>query len=106
MKPKTLYDKIFADHLVEELPDGTCLLYVDRHLVHEVTSPQAFEGLRLAHRKVRSPEKTLAVVDHNVPTSDRSHGIADPEAATQVAALAENAREFGVEYYNELDVRQ
>ena len=106
MKPKTLYDKIFADHLVEELPDGTCLLYVDRHLVHEVTSPQAFEGLRLAHRKVRSPEKTLAVVDHNVPTSDRRHGIDDPESKLQVETLAENARDFGVEYFNELDRRQ
>jgi 3-isopropylmalate/(R)-2-methylmalate dehydratase large subunit len=106
MKPKTLYDKIFADHLVEELPDGTCLLYVDRHLVHEVTSPQAFEGLRLAHRKVRSPEKTLAVVDHNVPTSDRKHGIDDPESKLQVDTLADNARDFGIEYFNELDRRQ
>lgn len=106
MKPKTLYDKIFADHLVEELPDGTCLLYVDRHLVHEVTSPQAFEGLRLAHRKVRAPEKTLAVVDHNVPTSDRTLGIADPESRMQVETLAENARDFGIEYFNELDRRQ
>jgi 3-isopropylmalate/(R)-2-methylmalate dehydratase large subunit len=106
MKPRTLYDKIFADHLVEELPDGTCLLYVDRHLVHEVTSPQAFEGLRLAHRKVRAPEKTLAVVDHNVPTSDRTKGIADPESRMQVETLAENARDFGIEYFNELDRRQ
>jgi len=105
-KPRTLYDKIWDDHLVDIRPDGTALLYIDRHLVHEVTSPQAFEGLRMTGRKVRAPEKTLAVVDHNVPTSDRSHGIDDPEAATQVAALAENAREFGVEYYNELDVRQ
>ncbi|MFL4974073.1 MAG: 3-isopropylmalate dehydratase large subunit [Microvirga sp.] len=105
-KPRTLYDKIWDDHLVDIRPDGTALLYIDRHLVHEVTSPQAFEGLRMTGRRVRAPEKTLAVVDHNVPTSDRSHGIDDPEAATQVAALAENAREFGVEYYNELDVRQ
>ena len=74
--PKTLYDKIFADHVVDTQEDGTCLLYIDRHLVHEVTSPQAFEALRLAHRKVRHPEKTLAVVDHNVPTSpDRKLGI-------------------------------
>ena len=72
MKPRTLYDKIWDDHLVDEQPDGTCLLYIDRHLVHEVTSPQAFEGLRLSGRKVRAPEKTLAVVDHNVPTTDRS----------------------------------
>ncbi|CAH1679005.1 3-isopropylmalate dehydratase subunit LeuC [Hyphomicrobiales bacterium] len=106
MKPRTLYDKIWDDHLVDEQPDGTCLLYIDRHLVHEVTSPQAFEGLRVAGRKLRAPQKTLAVVDHNVPTSDRSKGIDDPEAATQVAALAENARDFGVEYYNERDVRQ
>jgi len=105
-KPRTLYDKIWDDHVVDRQPDGTCLLYIDRHLVHEVTSPQAFEGLRLAGRKVRQPEKTLAVVDHNVPTSDRSHGIDDPEAATQVAALATNARDFGIEYYSELDVRQ
>ncbi|CAH1657366.1 3-isopropylmalate dehydratase large subunit [Chelatococcus asaccharovorans] len=106
MKPRTLYDKIWDDHVVDEQPDGTCLLYIDRHLVHEVTSPQAFEGLRVAGRKLRAPQKTLAVVDHNVPTSDRSKGIDDPEAATQVAALAENARDFGVEYYNERDVRQ
>jgi 3-isopropylmalate/(R)-2-methylmalate dehydratase large subunit len=105
-KPRTLYDKIWDDHVVDTQPDGTCLLYIDRHLVHEVTSPQAFEGLRMAGRKVRQPEKTLAVVDHNVPTSDRSHGIDDPEAATQVAALAQNAKDFGIEYYNELDVRQ
>ena len=78
-KPRTLYDKIWDAHLVHEAPDGTCLLYVDRHLVHEVTSPQAFEGLRMAGRKVRAPEKTLAVVDHNVPTTDRSKGIDDPE---------------------------
>jgi 3-isopropylmalate/(R)-2-methylmalate dehydratase large subunit len=105
-KPRTLYDKIWDAHLVHEAPDGTCLLYVDRHLVHEVTSPQAFEGLRMAGRKVRAPEKTLAVVDHNVPTTDRSKGIDDPESALQIATLAENAREFGVEYYHERDRRQ
>ncbi len=103
---KTLYDKIFDDHLVERQPDGTCLIYIDRHLVHEVTSPQAFEGLRLAGRKVRAPEKTLAVVDHNVPTSDRSHGIDDPESRIQVETLARNARDFGIEYYDEHDRRQ
>jgi 3-isopropylmalate/(R)-2-methylmalate dehydratase large subunit len=103
---RTLYDKIFEDHIVDRQPDGTCLIYIDRHLVHEVTSPQAFEGLRLANRKVRAPEKTLAVVDHNVPTSDRSRGIDDPESRTQVEALAQNAKDFGIEYYNELDVRQ
>src|SRR4029078_13051705 len=104
--PKTLYDKIWDDHLVEEAPDGTSLLYVDRHLVHEVTSPQAFEGLRLAGRKGRHPEKTLAVVDHNVPTTDRSHGIAEPESRIQVETLAANAREFGIEYYHEPHRRQ
>ncbi|WP_046861791.1 3-isopropylmalate dehydratase large subunit [Microvirga massiliensis] len=106
MKPRTLYDKIWDDHVVDTQPDGTCLLYIDRHLVHEVTSPQAFEGLRLAGRKVRQPERTLAVVDHNVPTTDRSHGIEDPESAVQVATLAENARDFAIEYYDELDRRQ
>jgi len=105
-KARTLYDKIWDDHVVDRQDDGTCLLYIDRHLVHEVTSPQAFEGLRMTGRKVRQPQKTLAVVDHNVPTTDRSHGIEDPEAATQVAALAQNAKDFGVEYYNELDTRQ
>jgi 3-isopropylmalate/(R)-2-methylmalate dehydratase large subunit len=105
-QPRTLYDKIWDDHVVDTQPDGTCLIYIDRHLVHEVTSPQAFEGLRLTGRKVRRPEKTLAVVDHNVPTTDRSLGIDDPESAIQVETLAANAREFGVEYFNELDRRQ
>jgi len=104
--PQTLYDKIFEDHVVERQPDGTCLLYIDRHLIHEVTSPQAFEGLRMSNRKVRAPEKTLAVVDHNVPTSDRSHGIDDEQSRVQVQTLADNAKEFGVEYFNELDMRQ
>ena len=104
--PRTIYDKIFDDHVVHRQDDGTCLLYIDRHLVHEVTSPQAFEGLRLAGRRVRAPQKTLAVVDHNVPTSDRRNGIADPEARTQVETLAENARDFGIDYYSELDSRQ
>ena len=104
--PKTLYDKIWADHLVDEAEDGTCLIYIDRHLVHEVTSPQAFEGLRLTGRTVRAPEKTLAVVDHNVPTTDRSHGIDDPESAIQIAAMAKNAADFGIEYFNETDKRQ
>jgi 3-isopropylmalate/(R)-2-methylmalate dehydratase large subunit len=105
-KPRTLYDKIWDDHLVDEQPDGTCLLYIDRHLVHEVTSPQAFEGLRMSGRKVRAPHKTLAVVDHNVPTSDRSKGIDEPESRIQVETLAKNAVEFGVEYYHERDKRQ
>jgi 3-isopropylmalate/(R)-2-methylmalate dehydratase large subunit len=106
MKPRTLYDKIWDDHLVDEQPDGTCLLYIDRHLVHEVTSPQAFEGLRNTGRRVRAPQKTLAVVDHNVPTTDRKLPNPDPESAEQIAVLAENAREFGLEYYNEFDKRQ
>jgi 3-isopropylmalate/(R)-2-methylmalate dehydratase large subunit len=105
-KPRTLYDKIWDAHLVHEAPDGTCLIYIDRHLVHEVTSPQAFEGLRMAGRKVRAPAKTLAVVDHNVPTTDRSKGIDDPDSKLQVATLAENAKDFGIEYYHELDKRQ
>ena len=105
--PRTLYDKIFDDHLVDRQDDGTCLLYIDRHLVHEVTSPQAFEGLRLAGRKVRHPERTLAVVDHNVPTSpDRVNGIKNEESRIQVEALAKNAADFGIEYYNEADRRQ
>lgn len=104
--PRTLYDKIFDDHVVERQEDGTCLLYIDRHLVHEVTSPQAFEGLRMTGRKVRAPEKTLAVVDHNVPTTDRSLPNPDPESAAQIAALAENVKEFGIEYYDGFDRRQ
>ena len=104
--PTTLYDKIFEDHVVDRQDDGTCLLYIDRHLVHEVTSPQAFEGLRMTGRKVHAPTKTLAVVDHNIPTTDRSKGIAEEESRIQVEALAKNAREFGVEYFNELDIRQ
>ena len=105
--PRTLYDKIFDDHVVDRQEDGTCLLYIDRHLVHEVTSPQAFEGLRMAGRKVRHPEKTLAVVDHNVPTSpDRKNGIKNEESRIQVEALATNARDFGIDYYNEVDIRQ
>ena len=85
---KTLYDKIWDDHLVDVQDDGTSLLYIDRHLIHEVTSPQAFEGLRMTGRKVRAPEKTLAVVDHNVPTTDRSKGIDDPQSKIQIDALA------------------
>jgi 3-isopropylmalate/(R)-2-methylmalate dehydratase large subunit len=104
--PRTLYDKIWDDHLVHQAEDGTCLIYIDRHLVHEVTSPQAFEGLRLGGRKVREPGKTLAVVDHNVPTTDRSKGIADPESRTQVETLAKNAKDFGIDYFDERDRRQ
>jgi 3-isopropylmalate/(R)-2-methylmalate dehydratase large subunit len=105
-KPSTLYDKIWKDHLVHEATDGTSLLYIDRHLVHEVTSPQAFEALRLAGRNVRHPEKTLAVVDHNVPTTDRSKGIAEEESRIQVETLAQNARDFGIAYFHERDKRQ
>src|SRR4051794_17459447 len=105
-KPRTLYDKIWDDHLVDMQPDGTGLIYVDRHLVHEVTSPQAFEGLRMTGRKVHAPEKTLLVVDHNVPTSDRSLPNPDPESAEQIATLAQNAKDFGLEYYDEFDKRQ
>ncbi|MCF6320426.1 MAG: 3-isopropylmalate dehydratase large subunit [Rhizobiaceae bacterium] len=104
---KTLYDKIWDDHLVHEEADGTCLLYIDRHLVHEVTSPQAFEGLRMAGRTVRAPEKTLAVVDHNISTTpDRVNGIKNEESRIQVEALAANAKEFGIEYFSEHDKRQ
>jgi 3-isopropylmalate/(R)-2-methylmalate dehydratase large subunit len=105
-KPHTLHDKIWQDHLVDEQPDGTCLIYVDRHLVHEVTSPQAFEGLRLSGRKVRAPDKTLLVVDHNVPTTDRHAPNPDPESAAQIEYLAENARLFGLEYFDAFDKRQ
>jgi 3-isopropylmalate/(R)-2-methylmalate dehydratase large subunit len=103
---RTLYDKIWDDHLVTNNPDGTSLIYIDRHLVHEVTSPQAFEGLRLNKRKVRAPERTLAVVDHNVPTSDRKLPNPDPESAIQIETLAENTRDFGIEYYDPFDKRQ
>src|SRR6202162_3948404 len=104
--PSTLYDKIWNDHLVDEQPDGTCLIYIDRHLVHEVTSPQAFEGLRTAKREVHAPDKTLAVVDHNVPTTDRNMPNPDPESAEQIRTLAQNANDFGLEYFNEFDRRQ
>ncbi len=105
--PKTLYDKIWDAHLVDESDDGTSLIYIDRHLVHEVTSPQAFEGLRMAGRAVRAPQRTIAVPDHNVPTDpDRSKGIANEESRIQLEALDRNAREFGVHYYPVDDIRQ
>jgi 3-isopropylmalate/(R)-2-methylmalate dehydratase large subunit len=104
--PRTLFDKIWDAHVVERTPDGTCLLYIDRHLVHEVTSPQAFEGLRVAGRKVRRPDATIAVVDHNVPTTDRRHGIAEPESRLQIETLERNVAEFGVPYFPLLDARQ
>ncbi|MEI4196067.1 3-isopropylmalate dehydratase large subunit [Roseovarius sp. E0-M6] len=107
MSPKTLYDKIWDAHLAHEADDGTCLLYIDRHLVHEVTSPQAFEGLRMAGRTVRAPDKTIAVPDHNVPTTlDRVNGIENPESRIQVEALDLNAKDFGIHYYPVSDVRQ
>ena len=107
LESKTLYDKIWEDHLITEDNDGTSLLYVDRHLVHEVTSPQAFEGLRMSNRTVRSPEKTIAVPDHNVPTTlDREEGISNKESRIQVEALDKNAIDFGINYYPVNDIRQ
>ena len=105
--PKTLYDKIWDAHVAHQAEDGTCLLYIDRHLVHEVTSPQAFEGLRMAGRKVRAPEKTIAVPDHNVPTTPgREKHIDNEESRIQVEALDKNARDFGINYYPVSDIRQ
>ena len=104
--PRTLFDKIWDSHVVERLPDGTCILYIDRHLVHEVTSPQAFEGLRMAGRKVRRPDATIAVADHNIPTTDRRSGIKEEDSRIQVETLERNVREFGVPYIPILDVRQ
>ena len=104
--PKTLFDKIWSHHLVNSQDDGTCLIYIDRHLVHEVTSPQAFEGLRNNNRKVHRPESTFAVADHNVPTSDRSKGIDNEESRIQVEALENNCKEFGVTLFPLLDKRQ
>ncbi|HEU5039404.1 MAG TPA: 3-isopropylmalate dehydratase large subunit [Gemmatimonadales bacterium] len=100
MEPRTLFDKVWSSHVVHQPDGGPALLYVDLHLVHEVTSPQAFEGLRLAGRRVRRPELTLATVDHNVPTGDRRRPIADQTAARQVAALVRNAREAGIELFD------
>ena len=104
--PQTLYDKIWNEHIVHQQNDGTTLLYVDRHLIHEVTSPQAFEGLRLSKRKVRRPNLTLAVADHNVPTSNRSKGIEDEESRIQVEVLEKNCREFGIKLFDMKDKRQ
>src|SRR3546814_66214 len=110
--PLTLYEKIWNAHIVNRRDDGTCLIYIDRHLVHEVTSPQAFEGLRLAGRKVRRPDLTLAVPDHNVPTTARvdANGnripIMDPESAQQLAALEKNEPEFGIKYIGATDIEQ
>ena len=103
---KTLYDKIWEEHLVHEQDDGTSLIYVDRHLVHEVTSPQAFEGLRINKRKVRKPNLTLAVADHNVPTTDRTKGISDNQSKIQVDTLRKNCQDFGVPLFDMNDKRQ
>src|SRR6202142_1657146 len=102
-KARTLYDKIWDDHMVDEQPDGTCLIYIDRHLIHEVSSLQAFEGLRNSGAKVRAPEKTLAVGDHNVPTSKPNLPNPDPESTEQIAVMAQNVKEFGIEYFDEFD---
>ena len=104
--PYTIYDKIWNEHLVHEQEDGTSLLFVDRHLIHEVTSPQAFEGLRNSKRKVRQPKLTLAVADHNVPTTDRSKGISDQESKIQVETLDSNCKEFGIQIFGMNDKRQ
>ncbi|HEY5301848.1 MAG TPA: aconitase family protein, partial [Acetobacteraceae bacterium] len=105
-KPRTLFDKVWDSHVVERLPDGTCILYIDRHLLHEVTSPQAFEGLRMAGRGVRRPDATIAVVDHNIATTDRRSGIKEEDSRIQVETLEKNVAAFGVPYIPILDVRQ
>jgi 3-isopropylmalate/(R)-2-methylmalate dehydratase large subunit len=105
-KPRTLFDKVWDAHVVEQLPDGTCVLYIDRHLVHEVTSPQAFEGLRLAGRKVRRPDATIAVADHNIPTEGRAQGIKEEDSRIQVETLERNVVEFGVPYFPILSPQQ
>ena len=105
-QPKTLFEKIWDSHLVDVQEDGTCLIYIDRHLIHEVTTPQAFEGLRMAGRKVHRPDLTLGVADHNVPTTDRSQGIDDPESRLQVETLSKNCADFGVPLFDMNDLRQ
>src|SRR5690606_5181374 len=100
MQPKTMYEKIWERHVVVEEPGGPSLLYIDLHLLHEVTSPQAFEGLRLAGRRVRRPDLTVATVDHNVPTTDRSLPVADPISAKQMETLARNCQEFGIAFHD------
>ena len=106
MKPRTLFDKIWDYHLISTQEDGASLIYIDRHLVHEVTSPQAFEGLRMSGRDVNSPNRTLAVADHNVPTADRADGIQEEESRIQVEALDKNVEDFGIPYFNMMDKRQ
>ena len=106
MGNQTLFEKIWNQHVVREEPDGTTLLYIDRQLIHEVTSPQAFEGLRLAGRHPRRPQAALAVPDHNVPTTDRAQGIADPMSTLQISTLERNCAEAGITFYGMEDVRQ
>ena len=106
MKPRTLFDKIWDYHLINTQEDGASLIYIDRHLVHEVTSPQAFEGFRMSGRTVNSPNRTLAVADHNVPTTDRASGIDEEESRIQVEALDQNVKDFGIPYFNMMDERQ
>ena len=103
--PRTLFDKIWQNHLVATQEDGTCLIYIDLHLVHEVTSPQAFEGLRAAGRGLRRPDKTLAVADHNVPTINRTGRIENDESRIQIETLEKNVKDFGVPYYGIDDIR-
>src|ERR1700722_17963142 len=105
-QPRTLFDKIWDAHLIDRQQDGTCLIYIDRHLVHEVTSPQAFEGLRLSGRTVRRPDETLAVADHTVPPTARAAGISDPESKLQVETLEANAKANGIPYFGMDDIRQ
>src|SRR3984893_3232356 len=104
-RPRTLFDKIWDSHVVERLPDGTAILYIDRHLLHEVTSPQAFEGLKLAGRQPWRNAANLMVADHNVPTTDRAHGIADPVSRLQVETLDANAKQYGLTYFSILVTR-
>src|SRR6187551_2388761 len=99
-RPRTLYEKIWDAHVIERRDDGTCLIFIDRHLIHEVTSPQAFEGLRLSGRKVRRPELTFATMDHNVPTTNRSLPIIDQVSSIQIQTLAQNCREFGITLFD------
>ncbi|MBT5373657.1 MAG: 3-isopropylmalate dehydratase large subunit, partial [Rhodospirillaceae bacterium] len=105
-QPQTLFDKIWQRHLIDQAQDGSCLIYIDRQLIHEVTSPQAFEGLRNTGRKIHRPQAALAVADHNVPTTDRSQGIADEESRIQVETLEKNCAEFGINYFPTSDIRQ
>ena len=106
MQPQTIFDKIWSSHIVNEDKNGECLIYIDRHLVHEVTSPQAFEGLKTKKRVVRRPDLTLAVPDHNVPTIDRTKGITDVESRVQVDTLLKNCKDFSIPFFNIDDERQ